>query len=236
MRIATAGEGEAKIWNIDSTWSMDLHAKETRSDVTCRTVLFADNGQSLLITYLETSNVVMWNIDPWRKMWDLHLTFDRQITSRAGNAAISPDGHSLLIDNLRNGTDAYSIPSGTHLATFHAPVSERKPKQVTFDPSGQFVIQGSDKGLVYISDFRTLAPVQALVHSKHGALIQAVASHSYQDQFWIASGCSDEPTVMIWKRQFVTIDRKAAVYGFLVVLALTTIYLAFIYSRDLPFW
>ncbi|KAF8572699.1 hypothetical protein K439DRAFT_1421544 [Ramaria rubella] len=92
----------------------------------------------------------------------------------SGNARISPDGQDLLIDNLWNGMDAYSIHSRKHIATFNAPVAERKPKQVMFDPSGDFVIQGSDKGLVYISDFHTLAPVQALVHSKHRGLVQAV--------------------------------------------------------------
>ncbi|KAF8574660.1 hypothetical protein K439DRAFT_1249365, partial [Ramaria rubella] len=136
-----------------------------------RSVHFTDEGQSLVATYLETSNVIMWKIDPWNKLWERHFTSDRQII---GNARISPDGQNLLIDNLRNGMDTYSIHSGKHIAMFHAPVAERKPKQVMFDPSGDFVIQGSDKGLVYISDFHTLAPVQALVHSKHRGLVQAV--------------------------------------------------------------
>ncbi|KAF8582612.1 hypothetical protein K439DRAFT_1661739 [Ramaria rubella] len=173
--------------------------------------------------YLETSNVIMWNIDLWNKLWERHFTSDRQITSRAGNARISPDGQDLLIDNLWNGMDAYSIHSRKHIATFNAPVAERKPKQVMFDPSGDFVIQGSDKGLVYISDFHTLAPVQALVHSKHRGLVQAITCHSHRDQCWIASGCStNEPTVIIWKKQNITVDITVIIYGLLSLLGVNS--------------
>ncbi|KAF8582126.1 WD40 repeat-like protein, partial [Ramaria rubella] len=62
MRLATAGGGEAKVWNIDSTWSMDLHASESRNSVTCRSIHFTDQGQSLVATYLETSNVSVSSI------------------------------------------------------------------------------------------------------------------------------------------------------------------------------
>ncbi|KAF8580826.1 hypothetical protein K439DRAFT_1662595 [Ramaria rubella] len=147
--LASAGGGEAKVWNVNAAWVIDLHATQHTSGLTCRTVKFTNEGQSLVAMYLENANLSLRGL------------------YRSGNAAISPDGNHVLIDNLRNGMDAYAISSGKYWATFHAPVTTRKPKQVIFNDSGKLVIQGSDKGLVYISDFDTVAPVQPLVHISH---------------------------------------------------------------------
>ncbi|KAF8585227.1 hypothetical protein K439DRAFT_1343858 [Ramaria rubella] len=139
---------------------MDLHSSESKpGPVTSRTVHFSNKGQSLIATYLESFKIVAWNVDPWNKLWE----GKRQ--SRIGHTALSPDGRHILIHNFRDGTDAYSIPNMFHFAVFHAPVSVSRPKQIVFASLGTLVVQGSDKGLVYISDFETAAPVQTLVHT-----------------------------------------------------------------------
>jgi len=70
--------------------------------------------------------------------------------------------------------DAYSFSSGKHIATFHAPLDIRHAKQVGIDQSGLTVIQGSDKGIVYVADYNTAAPIQTLPPSKTRESIQAV--------------------------------------------------------------
>jgi len=74
--------------------------------------------------------------------------------------------------------DAYSFSSGRHIATFHAPLGIRHAKQVAIDQSSVIVLQGSDKGIVYVSDIHTAAPIQTLLHSKVGESIQAVTVSS----------------------------------------------------------
>ncbi|KIJ47593.1 hypothetical protein M422DRAFT_84658, partial [Sphaerobolus stellatus SS14] len=136
-----------------------------------RTVQFTNEGRSLVITYLETSNIAMWSVNPWAKKWERSVT---NISFCSGFSRISPDGLSILIDNVRNGTDAYHLRNGQYITMFHGPVTGGKVKQVAYNGDGSLVIQGSDKGIVYISDFTTTAPVQTLMHSTHGELVQAI--------------------------------------------------------------
>ena len=105
----------------------------------------------------------------------LTVAYDYTLISFAyykrGNAALLANGEHLLINNLINGSDAYSVPYMKRLLMFKAPVSIRKPKQVAFGPAGTLVIQGSDNGLVYIHEFSSCKQFQKLTHGKPSIFI-----------------------------------------------------------------
>ncbi|KIJ29499.1 hypothetical protein M422DRAFT_86779, partial [Sphaerobolus stellatus SS14] len=65
------------------------------------------------------------------------------------------DGTCILIDNIQNGVDAFSLPSAQHIAIFHAPLSIHKLRHIAINEDSSIVIHGSDKGTVYIHDFNT---------------------------------------------------------------------------------
>lgn len=71
----------------------------------------------------------------------------------------------LIINNLNDGSECYAMPNMTRLLVFPVPMSVLRPKQVTFDATWNFVIQGSDKGLVYIYNFDNAVMMQSLPHS-----------------------------------------------------------------------
>ena len=76
----------------------------------------------------------------------------------SGYATFSQDQQSLLISDLVNGIDTYSISnvspgvSPTLLQSFHHSIHSNVPLQVTSGMQGNWVIGGSDDGSVRIFD------------------------------------------------------------------------------------
>ncbi|KIJ52209.1 hypothetical protein M422DRAFT_776344, partial [Sphaerobolus stellatus SS14] len=223
-RLASCAGGEAKVWTVHENWYAELHGSDIQHGVTARAIQFLNDGESVAITYLETSNVALWTVAPWQKEWERTFSGRLISPSRASHSRISPDGKSILIDNIRNGMDAYVLPSAQHLTTCHVPLTlPGRPKHVAYNHDGSVVIQGSDKGIVYISDFATGAPIQTLLHGNEGNLVQIVTMQSYGENHWMASGTSEEvsPSIIIWKKGYVESWRKRMmIRGVLLFLAL----------------
>ncbi|KIJ41675.1 hypothetical protein M422DRAFT_255290 [Sphaerobolus stellatus SS14] len=202
-RLASCAGEETKVWNIIEDWCTELHARDVQCGVTARVVQFLNKGESVAITYLETSNIALWTVAPWKMIWGRTFSGKLITPAHAGHSQISPDGKSVLIDNIRNRMDAYMLSTGEHLTTFHAPLAHPgKPKHVAYNYDGSIVIQGSDKGIMYVSDFASAAPIQMLLHGNNGQFVQVVTMLSHADNQWMASGTSGEvtPSIMIWKK------------------------------------
>ncbi|KIJ24892.1 hypothetical protein M422DRAFT_38971 [Sphaerobolus stellatus SS14] len=227
-RLASSAGGETKIWAVREDWYTELHASDNQHGVTARTVQFLNQGDSVAITYLETSNVALWTVAPWKKLWE--RTFSGRLISpaRAGHSRISPDGKTIVIDNIRNGMDAYVLTSAEHLTTFHAPLAHPgRPKHVAYNDDGSIVIQGSDKGIVYIADFASGAPIQTVLHGNNGHLVQVVTMKSYGEQHWMASGTSEEAlsSIIIWKKGYTDGWRKRIWSALLVMTLVVYLYI-----------
>ncbi|KIJ24050.1 hypothetical protein M422DRAFT_56572 [Sphaerobolus stellatus SS14] len=162
---------------------------------------------------------ITWTIEPWKQLSEQTLCANRNGISRAGYSLITRDGTYILIDNIQNGVDAYLLPSAQHIATFHAPLSTHKPRHIAIDDSTSIVIHGSDKGIVYVHDFSTAAPIQTMIHSKEREFVQAVTIYSQGGRSSIASGGTcDHPVIMIWK-QHTSYDRVKSVVRVILSLA-----------------
>jgi hypothetical protein len=88
----------------------------------------------------------------------------------SGFATFSQDQRTLLISNLVNGIDSYSISnvsagvSPTLLRSFRHPIRCNVPLQVTSGMQGSWVIGGSDDGSVRIFDQRSGELLKCLRH------------------------------------------------------------------------
>lgn len=89
------------------------------------------------------------------------------INTISGNAALSPDETTLLVDNLSTGTfDLYRFPSSIPALSFPLTLTQRFAKQCTFSEGGKVAICGSDCGMVYVMDVGTGICLQSLLSEK----------------------------------------------------------------------
>lgn len=87
----------------------------------------------------------------------------------SGYATISPDQQTLLVANLFNGIDSYSVSWNgpiitrrqTYAQTFHKAIIVL----VSFALQGQWIISGSDNGTVQIFDQRSGGLIKCLRHA-----------------------------------------------------------------------
>lgn len=88
----------------------------------------------------------------------------------SGYATISQDQRSLLISNLVNGIDSYTICgvspglSPTWVQSFRHPIRSNVPLQITSAMQGNWVISGSDDGSVRVFDQRSGELLKCLHH------------------------------------------------------------------------
>ncbi|KAF8988383.1 hypothetical protein BDQ17DRAFT_1257700 [Cyathus striatus] len=111
-------------------------------------VIFFNNGQSVMVGYLDTKEIVSWDIvRPQRLAWQ------HKLERRIGNMTWSESSRQLLIWNLFDGIDIYDVTN--------RPIWSGKLKfmiqrnfvvQMAFTTSDCFVITGSDTGAVYLWD------------------------------------------------------------------------------------
>ncbi|KIJ35332.1 hypothetical protein M422DRAFT_51580 [Sphaerobolus stellatus SS14] len=202
-RLATTSGSEVKLWDLTANWDATLRKTANKDGQTCRAIRFIDNGASLVVTFMETLKVIIWTIEPWKRISKRIFSLNPNNPCRAGYSHITSDGNYILIDNLRNGADAYSLSSGRHLTTFHAPLTNHKPRHIATDVSNSIAIQGSDKRIVYVTNFGTAAPIETLAHGKTNKPVQAVALFSQGSHRWIASGgAHNQPSMVIWKEDY----------------------------------
>lgn len=82
----------------------------------------------------------------------------------SGNAALSLDGTTLLVDNLTTGIfDTYRFPASTPSISFAWGSTRRFTKQGIFAEGGKVAICGSDSGKVQVTDVTTGEVVQSLM-------------------------------------------------------------------------
>lgn len=103
----------------------------------------------------------------WRVQCEYHgLTVNRSQTHIfSGNAALSSDQSTLIIDNLSNQCfDIYTVPScHRKMAPLVFSSTLRFPKQCVFSDGAQVAICGSTTNKVYVVDVTSSDIIQTLV-------------------------------------------------------------------------
>ncbi|KAG1726982.1 uncharacterized protein EDB91DRAFT_1254097 [Suillus paluster] len=150
-RLASAAGGLLHLWNLtpDKTLTTIASQPEKQSYIAC-TVHFYDNGASLLVSYLESgeiSKVV-------------------QEGARNGNAVLK--GSFLLMSNLKDGVDKYTIPTLQHVQSYNHVILHNVPLQISVAQQAGLIFVGGDDGFARVFDYSTGTYRGQLAHGNWG--------------------------------------------------------------------
>lgn len=81
----------------------------------------------------------------------------------SGNAALSPDETTLLVDNITTKNfDIYRLPDNVPFTYLPFGSTRRYPKQCIFSEGTKVAVCGSDNNRVYVVDVATSESIQTL--------------------------------------------------------------------------
>ncbi|EDR12897.1 uncharacterized protein LACBIDRAFT_323717 [Laccaria bicolor S238N-H82] len=103
---------------------------------------------------------VSQKIEPWSKEWSQQLTTRMYDATCSLDLVMRPspiggDGRTLIVSNLVDGVDTYSIPPREPLRTFCHPINQNVPLLVSAIPGSSLFVVGSDDGCPRLYDQRT---------------------------------------------------------------------------------
>ncbi|KIM59658.1 hypothetical protein SCLCIDRAFT_100030, partial [Scleroderma citrinum Foug A] len=141
----------------------DLIPQQPSHRALARTCHFFDNGKSVMVCFLDSKEVMAWNVSPWAWIWR------HKLVTRIGSTAYHDTSKSLLIWNLHDGVDLYRICDSPTEQLLHVQKLRIKTRDlcicgVQFDVSGRTAIVGGDNGEVCIWDIESAKPMQVLSH------------------------------------------------------------------------
>ena len=85
----------------------------------------------------------------------------------SGRSCISPDGKFVVVSNMYDGVDFYSIPSHafSHTVLYRVNPHVNSPIPVEFIPDGRTLLIGGTYGSARMIDTQTSETIQLLPHS-----------------------------------------------------------------------
>ncbi|KAG2103031.1 hypothetical protein BD769DRAFT_1676477 [Suillus cothurnatus] len=192
-RLASAGDGHPQVWNLtpDKTFTSVVSQPEKQAYV-ARTVHFYDKGTSLLVSYLESGDVFCYLIEPWDLKWH------KKVSSRIGNTAV--DGNYLLVSNLKDGVDKYTIPALACVQSFNHVILRNVPLQISVARQSGLLFIGGDDGFALIFDYTTGAYHGQLNHGNRGNCITPVVSHEGHSRCVVVTGTclNGHSSIKVW--------------------------------------
>ncbi|KAI6104833.1 WD40-repeat-containing domain protein, partial [Pisolithus croceorrhizus] len=128
-----------------------------------RSCHFFNNGKSLMVCFLDSKEVIAWNVSPWTRIWRYKLV------TRIGSTAYHDTMQSLLVWNLHDGVDVYRMCNSPteqllHVWKLHIKTRDLRICAVQFDATRSAAIVGGDNGEVSIWNIESAKPMQVLSH------------------------------------------------------------------------
>jgi len=145
-----------------------------------------------MVNFLDSCEVVAWNVQPWKEMWRAKLR------TRIGSTAYHESAAKLLVWNLLDGVDIYRLTDQptSHLVfvrKLRVKIRRNQINRVQFDVSGTKAICGGDNGEVSVWDIENGELIQTLPHGEELHAVQVITYHSPQTtKHYIASGSSGQ--------------------------------------------
>ena len=97
-----------------------------------------------------------------------------KLTIYSGNIGICPVYGNILLDNMTNSFDLYSLSRTAPSRSFVVPTTKIFTKKGVFVEKGHIVITGSDHRQVYVFAVNKTESMQRLRHRSKSVMIQAV--------------------------------------------------------------
>ncbi|KAF8814865.1 WD40 repeat-like protein [Phlegmacium glaucopus] len=192
--IVTSHFSQIKMYKVNAGMLVDLWIEEM-NDAIPRTALFVDKGNGMIVYGLETGTGTCRDSQTAAKK------FSRNLKSPIGNIGICPVYGNILVDNMTNGFDLYSLSCTAPLRSFVVPTTKRFTKKGVFGENRHIIVTGSDHGKVYVFIVNKMEPMQKIDHESEGVMIQSVETTTVSDHHLICSGSSDSPSsICIWEK------------------------------------
>ncbi|KAG6372572.1 WD40-repeat-containing domain protein [Boletus reticuloceps] len=206
-RLASVGNANNLTESLLESLVQLIINAEKQPYVAC-TVHFCDNGSSLLVSYLESGFVYVeffdcliklsdsdrfcFTIDPWDLKWK------KKVNSRIGSACL--DGQQLLVSNLRDGVDRYSLPTMHRAQSYQHTILVNVPFQISVVQESGWVIVGGDNGFARVFDYQTGTFREKLNHGSAGDLVVAVTAYNGPKGCTIITGSALEghSSLKVW--------------------------------------
>ncbi|KAG2088927.1 WD40-repeat-containing domain protein [Suillus discolor] len=169
-RLASAGDGHPHVWNFTSDRTLKtITSQLDKQPYIARTVHFYDNGASLLVSFLESSEVFCYSVEPWDLKWR------KKVQGRIGNTAL--EGNFLLMSNLKDRVDKYMVPTLQHVQSYSHVIIRNVPLQISVARQAGLIFIGGDDGFTRIFNYSTGAFRGQLEHGNPSDQIIPVTSH-----------------------------------------------------------
>ncbi|KAJ3551974.1 hypothetical protein NP233_g12978 [Leucocoprinus birnbaumii] len=189
-RLASVGDSRLILWNVGPQGALTQFIETQPSESTARSVCFLDAGTAVLVSFLHSREVIIYNIDPWRRKGYYTLP------TRIGFAALGCLQRTLLVSNLATGIDVYDLPplkDSKPIRMFRHVIRKNVPLLVVSALGDSLAFAGSDDGSVRVFDQQTGSLITTLRHGPIGTLVQVVDAVSIDGgKCIIASATSDE--------------------------------------------
>ncbi|KAH6886593.1 WD40-repeat-containing domain protein [Coprinopsis sp. MPI-PUGE-AT-0042] len=174
-----------------------FHLDDSR--VRARGLHFTPQGARLIVSYLN-HGIVEWDLQhslsPPRVLIPIHFP------GHIGNSAISSDGRTIAVFNLRDGVDLYRTDTLGHQTSF--PVtgisSENNiPLNIAFDNEASTLVSGGHQGRLCVWDIGTKA-VRYLPCGGAGTVSVLGVGSSGRYDLIVASSRNGPPKVFLWQQ------------------------------------
>ncbi|OBZ66279.1 hypothetical protein A0H81_13832 [Grifola frondosa] len=174
-------------------------------------IQFHKNGKNLLVSYL-AHGIVCWEISTRAQLWTITPPCD---TPNIGSSALSPDGHSIIVYNLADSLQLYSVGSFKNQEPkrsyeFDAVPRTKRKLQVAYLHKGNAVVCGTTTGNVCIWETASGEYFQLLAHNED--IVQAIDSCQRGDTSYIATASAEKGQgtyIKIWRAKISRPHRDA---------------------------
>ncbi|KLO05602.1 WD40 repeat-like protein [Schizopora paradoxa] len=190
--LAVVGGTNLVLYSLEGAETVKLLVTED-FQATARTVHFTDGGATLVVGFLESRELLVWQVEPWEKR--MHV----ELNTRIGHSAWSPEYRTLAVANLVNGVDLYQqLEPPVWNKTLTRSMVINNVKQVAFCNHGRLVVSGGDIGRALVWNRADGEVVQMLDHNTE-LPIQIIATGSTSLGHTIATGESGGScSVFLW--------------------------------------
>ncbi|TEB38594.1 WD40 repeat-like protein [Coprinellus micaceus] len=206
--VATARGGMIELWSVESRDLKLLHSNRTE-DVLISSLFFIEQGTVLVISYLESHEVVAYQTMPWKEQWRRTLRTRLWVFSSRISDVIDtidtifsgfcvPGADTMLVSNLEDGVDVYTLPPTRLIRTHRHSTEENYRLQLATFSEGSFAV-GSATGTIPLYDqaghlCQTIShgtlPVTTLTSSQLGGtsyLVSAASTFPFDIKIWAAA-------------------------------------------------
>ena len=111
------------------------------------------------------------------------------LTDFSGHCIVGDDGHSLIVSNLRDGIDLYSLPPSQPLLTFKHNIIRNVPLLISLARDGRMTIVGGDDGCARMYDPRMGMMTGVLQHGNGESFAKSFDMTHRAFSWDVGTGC-----------------------------------------------